>query len=106
MIEFEVGGEKMVIPTIVAAGTTEDMRTVFLVMDGEYEGVEFAISNISLDDDEGMVSYDCDIASDNEEQDLSEFRSVTDPFIIYMIKQGVEKSKEEGEDSDADSAAE
>ena len=96
MIEFEVGGEKMVIPTIVAAGATEDTRTVFVVTDGEYEGVEFTISNFSIDDDEGTVSYDCSIVRDNEKQDLSEFRSITDPFIIYMIEHGVDSLLKSG----------
>lgn len=93
MKTFESEGVVIEIPDIEVfeSGYTPRMR----IIEGEYVGTEFTISNIRMDDkDEGLMWYDLDTVPKTA---ADKIKPIVDNFILYTLIMQIEREKEQNE---------
>jgi hypothetical protein len=80
MKTFTIDGKEYVVPNI---GVTSEEPIQFRVNEGEFEGVNFTISDMQIDDDiEGLLHYN---VSTDADVDMDRFRDVLNDFIILIL---------------------
>lgn len=91
MKTFYSDGVEITIPDIGA--TTVDGRVRLRIEEGDYEGIEFEISNIRMDDkDETLMWYDLDTFPDGH---LDNIKPIVDNFILSVMIDKIERLKNE-----------
>ncbi len=89
MKTFFSEGREITIPDI--GSITADGGTRFRIEEGEYEGIEFAISNIHMDDnDETLMWYDLDTFPSGH---LDNIKPIVDNFILSLLIDRIERLK-------------
>lgn len=92
MKTFTIGEKEYTVPDI---GVTLEEPVQFRVDEGEFEGVEFAISDMQMDEvDESQLSYN--VSTNVEDIDMDRFKDVLNDFIIMILHEQLlrEEAKE------------
>jgi hypothetical protein len=92
MKTFTVGEKEYTVPDI---GVTAEEPLQFKVNEGEFEGVEFAISDMQMDEvDESQLNYN--VSTNVEDIDMDRFKDVLNDFIIMILHEQLlrEEAKE------------
>ena len=92
MKTFSIGEKEYTVPDI---GVTTEEPLQFKVNEGEFEGVEFAISDMQMDEvDESQLNYN--VSTNVEDIDMDRFKDVLNDFIIMILHEQLlrEEAKE------------
>lgn len=91
MKTFFSEGKEITIPDIGAM--IVDGRNRLRIEEGDYEGIEFEISNIRMDDnDQTLMWYDLDTFPDGH---IDNIKPIVDNFILSVLIDQIEKSNHE-----------
>ena len=81
MKTFSIGEKEYTVPDI---GVTTEAPLQFKVNEGEFEGVEFAISDMQMDEvDESQLNYN--VSTNVEDIDMDRFKDVLNDFIVMIL---------------------
>ena len=81
MKTFSLGESEDTVPDI---GVTTEEPLQFKVNEGEFEGVEFAISDMQMDEvDESQLNYN--VSTNVEDIDMDRFKDVLNDFIVMIL---------------------
>lgn len=81
MKTFTVGEKEYTVPDI---GVTTEEPLQFKVNEGEFEGVEFAISDMQMDEvDESQLNYN--VSTNVEDINMDRFKDVLNDFIVMIL---------------------
>lgn len=92
MKTFTIGEKEYTVPDI---GVTLEEPVQFRVDEGEFKGVEFAISDMQMDEvDESQLNYN--VSTNVEDIDMDRFKDVLNDFIIMILHEQLlhEEAKE------------
>lgn len=91
MKTFTVEGQEYTIPDITFLGSTNEKDPIncFLIEDGEYEGIQFKLSNLKVEEQD-FLSYELELS-----REMDGLEEVVSNFILYLITSQLRESKPE-----------
>lgn len=92
MKTFTVEGKDITIPDIsVVEASIEGKSPVFQIMEGEHTGIQFAIENARVDDnDESLLWYDLHTEKD---ETVDKIKPIVDNFILSILYEQAERMR-------------
>ncbi len=90
MKTFIVEEVEYTIPDITFIGSTDEevKKNCFVIEEGEYEGLQFRLSNFKMDDD-SFLSYELEVSKEKEG-----LETLIENFVLYLIQNKIDKTEE------------